>query len=237
MAVYFHEVPTAGYDRFCDLIAFFRMKGYVFVDAAGLCAPGEGKRIFISLDDNYGSWVKLLNLLDDCTITVTFFVNTLPFRDVANSTAINDYFDRIRHDGERISLSTTELQELAAAGHRIGCHSHSHLDLTKLARSSWGDEIDRSKSILEEIIENRIVDFAYPFGMRRHFSRRLRRYCQTHGFETISNAIPGLQYASHRPASINRTAWILEEDLDYNLTNLRVDGRAFEKLTGRSPTA
>jgi peptidoglycan/xylan/chitin deacetylase (PgdA/CDA1 family) len=237
LAIYFHEVSTADYDKFSDLIAFFKADGYVFVDAAGLCALGGGKRIFISFDDNYGSWTKLLNLFDGCGIGVTFFVNTVPFRDVATTPAINDYFDRIKHYGERISLSTTELRELAAAGHRIGCHSHSHLDLTKLARSRWGSEIDRSKSALEEIIGHQVVDFAYPFGMRRHFSRPLRTYCLGLGFHTISNSIPGRQCAPHRLDSINRGMWALEENFDFNINNLQMDGRVFEKITGRSPIA
>jgi peptidoglycan/xylan/chitin deacetylase (PgdA/CDA1 family) len=237
LAIYFHEVPTADYGKFSDLIAFFKADGYVFVDAAGLCALGGGKRIFISFDDNYGSWTKLLNLFDDCGIGVTFFVNTVPFRDVAATPAINDYFDRIKHYGERISLSTTELRELAAAGHRIGCHSHSHLDLTKLTRSRWGSEIDLSKSVLEEIIGHQVVDFAYPFGMRRHFSRPLRTYCLGLGFHTISNSIPGRQCAPHRLDSINRGMWALEENFDFNINNLQMDGRVFEQITGRSPIA
>jgi FkbM family methyltransferase len=236
LAIYFHEVLPAHYPALRELIGYFRTTGYAFVDAAGLCESGKGKRLFISFDDNYRSWMSLAQVLEECNVTATFFVNTLPLRDVSDRASIERYFDRIKHHGERMSLSKKELAKLAAR-HRIGCHSHSHFDLTAVGRCSLESEIDRSKSILEEIVGNRIVDFAYPFGMRRHFSGRLRGYCQTRGFETISSSIPGLQYASHRPASINRTAWIFEQDLDYNLTNLRVDGRAFERLTGRSPTA
>jgi FkbM family methyltransferase len=208
LAIYFHEVLPTGYDRLRELIGHLQTAGYVFVDAAGLCAAGVGRRVFISFDDNFRSWIDLLKVLDECNATTTFFVNTFPFSDVADRSSISCYFDRIKHHGERMSLSTTELRELAAAGHRIGCHSHSHFDLTTLDRSSLGCEIDGSKATLEKIIGHEVVDFAYPFGMRRHFSEILRNYCLDRGFQTISNSIPGLQFGPHRPTSINRTVWI-----------------------------
>jgi peptidoglycan/xylan/chitin deacetylase (PgdA/CDA1 family) len=235
LAICFHEVLPADYDRFRELANHFKMAGYVFVDAAGLCADGAGKRVFLSFDDNYRSWTDLLKILDESEISATFFVSTAPFRDLVSRTLMNCYFDRIKHYGERISLSTAEVRDLAAAGHRIGCHSHLHVDLTRLTLPRLEHEIDRSKSILEDLIGQQVIDFAYPFGMRRNFSERLRNYCLNVGFQTISNAIPGLQYAPHRPASINRTRWEPEKDLAFNIDNLRVDGRVFEKLTGRSP--
>ena len=76
--------------------------------------------------------------------------------------------------------------------------------------------------------------FAYPYGMRRHFSRSLRHYCTSIGFVTIASAIPCLQYATNRPDNLRRSAWLLDRSLADNLDNICIDGRAFHALTGRS---
>jgi peptidoglycan/xylan/chitin deacetylase (PgdA/CDA1 family) len=235
LAIYFHAIEPAHYQAFKQCIGYFKMAGYIFVDAAGICCPGSDNRVFISFDDNFRSWTDLLALLNELGIAVTFFVNTLPFRDLAPRATIEDYFTRIGHRGERHTLSTDEIRELAISGHRIGCHSHSHVVLAKIPQDRAEAEIGHSKLLLEQLTENRVVDFSYPFGMRRHFSNALREYCIVSGFKTVSNSIPGLQYLPHRPEAINRTRWDLDADLEYNLINLSIDGRLFSRLTGRSP--
>ena len=69
--------------------------------------------------------------------------------------------------------------------------------------------------------------------MRRHFTPALRAACLEYGFKTIASGIPG---HLHGPSAglLHRTLWDLERSLDHNLQNLRIDGRLFERLTGRS---
>ena len=70
--------------------------------------------------------------------------------------------------------------------------------------------------------------------MRRHFSTSLEAYCLAHGFETIAAAIPGLLYSRSDKPVIHRTRWHLHNSLAENLVDLSIDGRLFEKLTGKS---
>jgi hypothetical protein len=43
-----------------------------------------------------------------------------------------------------------------------------------------------------------------------------------------------MQFARQAADRIQRSLWRLDAPLDVNLDNLRVDGRLFERLTGRS---
>ena len=191
-------------------------------------------RAFLSFDDNYRDWYEALPVFDELELRATFYVNTGAFRDRATPEAIRAYYTRLEHTGPHLPLSTSELREMADAGHVIGAHTHTHERLTSLPRAEAQQEIARSKRELEAILGRAVVHFSYPFGMRRHFDEHLRAYCRDLGFETVANAIPGMQHAAQRPYHLNRSPWDLERGVDYNLANLGVDGRLFARLTGRS---
>jgi len=54
------------------------------------------------------------------------------------------------------------------------------------------------------------------------------------GFSSVSNAIPCQLHVAHTPDALNRTLWDLNMPIDYNLSNIRIDGQLFGKITGRS---
>lgn len=234
-ALYFHNLPNSDYVPFEELIRFFHEEGYTVVGPDDFIQATGHKSLYLSFDDNYRTWLTALPLFDRLGVRATFYVNSLPFRDMADETAIMSYYDRLRYNGERVPLSTTELKEIAQAGHTIGAHGHSHFDLADLPVEEAREEILLSKQILEEIIGGSVCHFSYPFGMPRHFNDELREYCRQVGFRTVANATPGLQHAPQAPLNINRHEWGLEHPLRFNLRNLGVDGRLFLRLTGRSP--
>lgn len=236
LAIYFHELEPRHWGEFRDGIAALLAVGYLPVTPDGLVAPGTGgKRLFVSFDDNFRNWHRALPLLADLGLAATFYVNTLPFRDTASAAEIGAYFDRLAVSHDRQTLSRAELAEMHAGGHTIGCHSHSHFMLARLPRSAWPAEIGDSRRALEDIIGAAVDHFSWPYGMRRHFSEALRAYCKEIGFKTIANAIPGCQLsAGADPMNIFRTVWRLDLPLSHNLTNLRIDGRLYATLLGRS---
>lgn len=237
VALYFHSLEPKDYSAFRAMWNWFSGQGYRCVGPDEFAVTGSGRRLFLSFDDNYSAWFKALGLFDELKVQATFYVNTFPLRDRSHSQDIQSYFDRICHTGERVTLSSDELKQIAAAGHTIGNHTYSHHQLTSLPFSEAREEIKKGKEDLENIIGTKIEHFSYPFGMRRHFSEELRAYCKELGFRTIANAIPALQYQEVSPFEINRSIWNLEKDLDYNLKNIQIDGRLFERLTGRSAVA
>jgi peptidoglycan/xylan/chitin deacetylase (PgdA/CDA1 family) len=232
LGIYCHS--AAGNEhRLVELLEFLGEQGYSFA-APGAFLSTPGKTAFLSFDDNYGSWPRLLPIFDRYGIHVTFYVNSWPFRDRVDEGDVKRYLAILRSE-EETTLSTDELRELAAAGHVIGAHTRTHPVLTALVPDAAREEIRVSKSELESILQRPVEHFAYPFGMRRHFSELLRNYCRSLGFATIANAIPCLQYARSQPDSLNRSGWLLNQPFAFNLDNLRVDGRLFHLLTGRSP--
>lgn len=233
-AIYFHALEKADYDVFSEAINFLRDQGYEFCSIENFLLEDKLKKIYISFDDNYQSWYLALSLFERLDLSCAFYVNSLPFRDYASEAEIRSYYDKLAYHGSRVSLSSDELRALLDAGHTIGCHTHSHLMLTGLPLESAKAEILRGKERLEQILGVEVFHFSYPFGMRRHFSGELRNYCSEIGFRTIANAIPCLQYAKQSFLNINRSPWRFDKPLEYNAMNIRIDGRFFESVTGRS---
>lgn len=234
VAVYLHSLEAGQRPAFCELVRYFQASGYEFCDPGAFVAASSGKQIFLSFDDNYRSWYESAELFDQLGIRATFYLNTAVLRDAASSQEIENYYDRVGHGGKRVPLSTSELREVAAGGHVIGCHTHSHVLLTSLPLAEAQGEILTGKRQLEDILGSPVTHFSYPFGMRRHFSEALRHYCLGLGFQTIANAIPGMQHCPQKAGGINRSPWALDRPLGYNLQNLAADGSLFARLTGRS---
>ncbi len=235
VALYFHDLAPGDHDKFAALMHHFvAREGYRLTTPIEFIGESPGRKLLITFDDNYFDWYDARRLFDQLNMRATFYVNTLPFECTAGSSTLEGYYDRIRHTGRRIPLDHAALQALKADGHNIGAHTHSHHDLGKQSEAEAREEILRSKQILEELVGGPIVDFAYPYGMRRHFSASLRATCLATGFATIANGIPGMLYAPQRAAEVQRSPWHFHHTLERNLTDLRIDGRWFTRLTGRS---
>jgi peptidoglycan/xylan/chitin deacetylase (PgdA/CDA1 family) len=236
LSLYLHS--TAGYEQQLDeLLYFLNERGY------GFTGPGEfltaaGNTCFLSLDDNYRSWLRTLPVFERYQVRATFYVNSWPFRDRVSETDVRRYLKNLGLTNvaleQETTLSTAELREISAAGHTIGAHTHTHPVLTTLPQGAAREEIRICKEELASLLGRPTEHFAYPFGMRRHFSRSLRTFCRSIGFATIANAIPCMQYARSRPDSLHRSGWFLGQPLAFNLDNVCIDGRLFSSLTGRS---
>jgi peptidoglycan/xylan/chitin deacetylase (PgdA/CDA1 family) len=220
-----------------ELLIFLKEQEYKFVDPDNF-SKESGKVCFLSFDDNYRSWWRTLPILDRFQVHATFYVNTRPFRDRVSKTEVDDYIGRLRRHNtaahQETTLSTAELKEIAAAGHVIGAHTHTHPVLTAISYDAACAEIRICKAELGSLLSRPPMHFAYPYGMRRHFNRSLRSYCRSIGFKTIANAIPCMQRARSRPDNLYRSVWFLDQPLVFNLDNVRIDGRIFSWLTGRS---
>ena len=235
IGIYFHSLEPQDWEEFERVVRFFREEqGYQLTDASGFLARLPARRLFISFDDNYHTWYESRRLFARLDVRVSFYVNTLPFLCELGSNELVDYYKRLKHSGWGVPLGRGAIRELLADGHTIGAHTHSHFVLATIpeAQAIW--EITHSKLLLEEILEVPIIHFAYPYGMRRHFSESLRSICLRVGFKTIANGIPGLQFASQRHDRIQRSPWLLHRSFEHNLSNLKIDGRLFERITGRS---
>ena len=66
--------------------------------------------------------------------------------------------------GDGAMMTAPQLRELAAAGWELGAHTMTHPDLSTLDYAACLEEIELSRTALEEIGGAPVETFAYPFG-------------------------------------------------------------------------
>jgi peptidoglycan/xylan/chitin deacetylase (PgdA/CDA1 family) len=236
VAVYLHSIDRRDYQAFTAMLSFFADHAYRLVGPDEFTQDSRDKVAFVSFDDCHAGWYEALPLFRELGQPLTFYVNTGCFRDKSTRDEMEQYFNRLEFSGPRVSLSTAELSSIRDEGFTIGAHGHSHCSLVDLSPQQAKADILQSKLRLEGIVGAPVRHFAYPFGMRRYFNDELRSYCRAIGFSTIANGIPGLQHARQSAYDLNRTQWLLDHSLPYNVKTLQIDGRWFERITGRSAT-
>ncbi len=236
IAIYGHELPPEQRQHFAACISHLVSMGYVSVNPREYAAvEGPSKRLFVSFDDNFADWYDSLALFDRLGISCTFYVTSGVFFDRSTRAEQKAFMNQICQPDEKPTLSVTQLKKIVARGHTIGCHTHTHPVLSQLSSERWDREIAHSKRVLERLIDQKIVDFSFPFGMRRDFSSTLSAYCQGLGFQTIATGISGQLYQhSIDPMFVHRTGWKSHLPIAENIKNLQLDARIYGKLFGRS---
>jgi len=236
VAIYFHELPGSYHEQFFAGVKALLDMGYVTVDAQTYVGDdGPDKRLFISFDDNFEDWYQSLDMMDKLGITSTFYVNSGVFRDRSSQAERTEFMRTIKQPEDKHTLTVEQLREIVARGHTVGCHTHRHPHLASLPQENWDREISYSRKVLERLIDQKVTDFSFPFGMRRDFSKELQAYCIGLGFKTIATGISGQLYTKkHDPFELHRTGWKFELSLNENLKNLTIDGRLYGSIFGRS---
>ena len=236
VGVYSHTLPEADYEGFRAMVDYFRQGGYrVAVGPDDFLGEADEPVLWISFDDCFRHWYNARQLFDDLDVRATFYVNTCAFRDVATDEAIRCYLeDALGVDPALETLTTAELRILHEDGHTIGAHTHSHPVMTSLPFEEAVAEIRTNKELLEELLEDPVHHFAYPFGMRRYFSNSLSEACKELDLRTVARAIPALLHTGQGPAELNRSGWDYSKSLEENVALLAIDGSRFERLTGHS---
>ena len=82
-------------------------------------------------------------------------------------------------------LTIRELAFLVKCGCEIGCHTHTHQNLTKFKSE---DDLDRevkySKTFLEDTFSQKILSLSLPFGTHNEFVRKYSNKFFSHVFST-----------------------------------------------------
>ena len=82
------------------------------------------------------------------------------------------------------------LRELAAAGHVVGSHGHTHRPLTRLTDAALDDELRTSKALLEDVVEGEVASLSIPRGF---YSARIARLAAENGFRYVFTSEPWLR--------------------------------------------
>ena len=77
--------------------------------------------------------------------------------------------------GSRAQAEPSLVRQIAAAGHLIGNHSWSHLNLALASSATIEDQLTRTSQTLEEITGAPVLFFRPPFGARRPATLRIAR--------------------------------------------------------------
>jgi peptidoglycan/xylan/chitin deacetylase (PgdA/CDA1 family) len=87
-------------------------------------------------------------------------------------------------------LSEADLRALAARGHVIGSHSHTHPIMTELGEPQIRAEWTRSREILETILGESVVVASVPTG---HYAPRIGRLAVECGYQHVFTSEPWLK--------------------------------------------
>lgn len=148
--------------------------------------------ILLTFDDGYQSWVDIvLPVLDTMGLKGLFFLTSKGL-DVARSEGEAQSFlqERLRLTGSHPFLDWEGANALIAAGHSIGGHTVSHVDVSTLSAGELQYEIEQNKHDLESRLNVPIKDFAYPFGTERHITEAARAAARAAGYSHTYSAIP-----------------------------------------------
>lgn len=62
-------------------------------------------------------------------------------------------------------MSSEQIKQLADEGNVIGSHTYDHKNFKKYEGKDWEEQLDKPTKRLEEITGQKIIYFAYPFGL------------------------------------------------------------------------
>ena len=107
---------------------------------------------------------------------------------------------------EPMMLSWEEVRTMAAQGWEIGSHTASHVILTRIPEAQATTEVSRSKTILEQKLQNCVAFFAYPNGKRADFSPTTKRLLREVGYRAAATTLGSLNNPDVDPFEISRVS-------------------------------
>jgi len=211
MVLFYHRVAndspnawTISPEKFRRQISWVRER-YDIVslhDAQLRIGADDNKRptVCITFDDGYA---------DNCETAVPWLLDqAIPFTYFVTSNHIQSS-EPFAHDvdaGNPLNPNTIEqIRDMASAGVEIGAHSRTHTDLGQLEDEQMlFDEIVGSKRDLEELLNQPIRYFAFPFGMPENMSTAAFRIAFQAGLWGACSAYGGYNLPGDDPFHLQR---------------------------------
>ncbi|WP_245428954.1 polysaccharide deacetylase family protein [Phyllobacterium phragmitis] len=98
-------------------------------------------------------------------------------------------------------MSDEKIREWANAGNEIGAHTVDHVHLTEVGLSEAFDQISNSRKRLEEISNQRVTSFSYPYG---DVSPDIRNIVERSGFKLAVTLRKAQASSRHDPLLLPR---------------------------------
>nr|WP_198002065.1 polysaccharide deacetylase family protein [Caldivirga maquilingensis] len=112
----------------------------------------------ITFDDGYKEQLSIAKWLASRGIKATFFVIV----------GLREYMGRAL-------LTPSDLRYIRSLGHEIGSHTMTHIDMVNTDAELIRRELVESKRMLEDMLNESITSFAYPFGPHTAVAAQIAR--------------------------------------------------------------
>tara|TARA_B100000315_G_scaffold175289_1_gene163812 strand:- start:60 stop:821 length:762 start_codon:yes stop_codon:yes gene_type:complete len=163
------------------------------------CIANNRDRYTVTFDDGYENiYLNAFPLIRKYNINSILFL-------------ITDYVDKNismdTHFCNRYSpkpLTWDEVNEMKNSGMEIGCHSKTHINLARLDTEALTEEIASSTKRIEEMTNQQVCSFAFPFGNANSFNKKTIEILKNNGYNRIYTNIMGMDNSQRDPCRIRR---------------------------------
>jgi peptidoglycan/xylan/chitin deacetylase (PgdA/CDA1 family) len=137
------------------------------------------RTVVITFDDGYrNTYLNALPILNKYNFCATMFINVSFLQDYSNN---SEY------------LSCFELKHIKKSGIiDFGSHGLTHRILSTLSGKDLIKELRESKDTIEDIINDKVCFFAYPFGHSRSYNKKVIELIKSLGFIGAFTTIYGI---------------------------------------------
>jgi peptidoglycan/xylan/chitin deacetylase (PgdA/CDA1 family) len=159
-----HYVSPAAFGR---QMAALKALGFQSIPLSNLNSQEAKKPIVITFDDGYENFYQhALPSLKKHNLTATVF---LVSQQVGGSNA----WDVAEGDVEERLMTADQIAASQNQGIEFGSHTRNHANLAKASPETAWDEIANSKIDLEELLNQKVETFAYPYGAETGETRKM----------------------------------------------------------------
>jgi peptidoglycan/xylan/chitin deacetylase (PgdA/CDA1 family) len=160
--------------------------------------------ILLTFDDGYQSWIDTcVPILEKYKLKGLFFINSGLLDDAGDTQKTNLFMQERLFITPKKALSWEGARTLLACGHTIGGHTLTHPDLSTLYQEELDREIQVDKKNIEQMLSVAVVDFAYPFGTEKYFTKEVIQNAKNGRYDYQYSAISG--FYSHSGGPLQRT--------------------------------
>jgi peptidoglycan/xylan/chitin deacetylase (PgdA/CDA1 family) len=197
----------------------------------------ERDRVLVTFDDGLASNYAAARALADLGVRAIFFVvPSLLDRTVPEYLAYHERFGVRAHvpraSRDTRGLSTSEVREMVAMGHRIGAHNFAHRDLGRLREpAELRYEVAQALDAVSELTGEPCRDFAIGFGQPANLSDEAAAFL-VERCPRVYACFRGLNLPGRSPRFLLRHA--VEPDHPFAFTRLCVEGGADGRVAGRA---
>ena len=151
--------PPKKFEAYMKFLADQKFQPITFKDLLSDCSHLT-KPIIITFDDGYECVYNFaLPVMKDFGFPAAIFM-VAGFIDHWNDWDVNLGGIKFRH------LSNSQILDMHKEGWEIGSHTKNHVALSFLNSRRLENELLKSKVILEDIINEKVISIAYPFGLQ-----------------------------------------------------------------------